>query len=209
MFLSFITYILIPAYTILFVQGSNWFTTNFSVIGNLIGRQEEFVLWGLIVGIYFFWCLRRIVRLMPERPRGTWLVPTSLVLLTFAITTPYLPEELPLKSFLHIIFAFVAAVCLMICLYLIVWKLYQREEETYRPYLMGLTGITLCSAFLLMLVGIVSSALEIFFTISTVVMVYQLYRKLCVSSSSAHGKTPTTSRSTPPPAPGSGSPPDD
>ena len=53
MLLWFITYILIPINTILFVQGSNWFTTNFSVIGNRIGREEEFVLWGLMVGIYF------------------------------------------------------------------------------------------------------------------------------------------------------------
>lgn len=178
MLLGFTAYILIPLYTVWFVQGSNWFTTNFSVIGNRIGRQEEFVLWGLMVGIYFFWCLRKIVRLMPEKPRGTWLIPTALVLLIFAITTPYLPEKLPLNAFLHIVFAFVAAVCLMICLYLIVWSLYRREKEVYRFYLVGLTGITLFSAFLLILAGIVSSALEIFFTVSTVVMVYRLYR-LC------------------------------
>ena len=55
MLLWFTAYILIPAYTILFVQGNNWFTTNFSVIGNVVGREGEFVLWGLIVGIYFFW----------------------------------------------------------------------------------------------------------------------------------------------------------
>ena len=54
MLLWFTAYILIPAYTILFVQGNNWFTTNFSVIGNVVGREGEFVLWGLIVGIYFF-----------------------------------------------------------------------------------------------------------------------------------------------------------
>lgn len=178
MFLGFTAYVLIPLYTVWFVQGSNWFTTNFSVIGNLIGRQEEFVLWGLMVGIYFFWCLRRIVRLMPEKPWCAWLIPASLVLLAFAITTPYLPEELPFKAFLHIVFAFMAAVCLMICLYLIVWKLYRREKNAYRPYLAGLAGITLFSAFLLLLAGIVSSALEIFFTISTVVMVYRLYRRI-------------------------------
>lgn len=212
MFLSFTAYILIPAYTILFVQGSNWFTTNFSVIGNLIGRQEEFVLWGLMVGIYYFWCLRRIVKRMPQKPRGTWLIPLSLVLLTFAITTPYLPKDLPLKAFLHIIFAFVAAVCLMACLYLIVWKLYQGDRKTYRPYLIGLTGITLFSSFLLVLAGIVSSALEIFFTISTVVMVCRLYRKLPSappSSCAAPGKIRKASPNTLPPAPASASPPDD
>lgn len=197
MFLCLIAYILIPAYTIWFVQDSNWFTTNFSVLGNLFGRQEEFVLWGLVVGIYFFWCLCRIVRLMPEKPRCTWLIPLSLVLLTFAITTPYLPEQLPLKAFLHIVFAFIAAVCLMACLYLIVWRLYQGENEAYRPYLIGLTGITLFSTFLLMLAGIVSSALEIFFTISTVVIVYRLYRKL---RNDSPDRSPGSSRLSSPPS---------
>lgn len=182
MVLNLIAYILIPAYTIWFVEGTDWFTTNFSVLGNMIGRSEEFVLWGLIVGIYFFWCLRRMVKLMKQKPKGTWLITASLVLLTFALTTPYLPDQLPLKSFLHIIFAFVAAVCLMLCLYLIVWRLYQTDKTLYRPYLKALVIITLFSAFLLVLAGIVSSALEIFFTISTVILVRRLLKQVAAAS---------------------------
>ena len=181
MFISIFAYFFIPAYTIFFVEGSDWFTTNFSVIGNLAGRQGEFVLWGLCVGIYFFWCLRKIVSHMEKRPRGMWLIPLSLVLLTFAITTPYLPESLPFKSFLHIIFAFLAAVCLMLCLYLILITLCRQDaaagHRTYRPYLIALICITLTSGALLWLAGIVSSALEIFFTISTVILVKRLYEK--------------------------------
>lgn len=176
MFINFIAYGLIPVYTVLFVENSNWFTTNFSVLGNLAERRTEFVLWGLLVGIYFFWCLRRIVAHMKKQPRGTWLIPLSLVLLTFAITTPYLPEALPLKSFLHIIFAFLAAACLMCCLYLIVGTLFSEDRKTYQTYLAGLICITVISLGLLWLAGIVSSALEIFFTISTVVLVRRLYK---------------------------------
>lgn len=89
MLITFTAYILIPVYTLLFVAGSDWFTTNFSVLGNIAGRNEAFVLWGLMVGIYFFVCLRKIFRHMPEKPAGTWLVPLALVLLDFAVTTPY------------------------------------------------------------------------------------------------------------------------
>lgn len=178
MFLNFIAYMLIPAYTVWFVQGSNWFTTNFSVIGNMIGRKEEFVLWGLIVGIYFFWCLRIIARQMQVRPTGSGLIPLCLILLTFALTTPYLPEQLPLKSFLHIMFAFMAAVCLMICLFLMTWQMYRLHPCVFKPYLAALVGITVISGFLLVLAGIVSSALEIFFTISTVVLVRRLLRQV-------------------------------
>mgnify|MGYP007011763847 CR=1 FL=1 len=50
MLITFTAYILIPVYTLLFVAGSDWFTTNFSVLGNIAGRNEAFVLWGLMVG---------------------------------------------------------------------------------------------------------------------------------------------------------------
>lgn len=79
MLITFTAYILIPVYTLLFVAGSDWFTTNFSVLGNIAGRNEAFVLWGLMVGIYFFVCLRKIFCRMPEKPAGTWLVPLALV----------------------------------------------------------------------------------------------------------------------------------
>lgn len=182
MLLSLIGYILIPLYTIQFVEGSNWFSTNFSVIGSSIDRKGEFVLWGIMVGIYYFYCLRTLVNRMKRKPKCTFLIPASLLLLTAAITTPYLPEEVPLKSFLHVIFSFVAAVCLLLCLYLVVWQLYQDSKEQYRPYLILLIGITLFSGFLLILVGIVSSALEIFFTISTVILVRRIHRLVSASS---------------------------
>lgn len=138
MLITFTAYILIPVYTLLFVAGSDWFTTNFSVLGNIAGRNEAFVLWGLMVGIYFFVCLRKIFRRMPEKPAGTWLVPLALVLLDFAVTTPYLPEMFPLKAYLHIVFAFLAAACLILCVFLTVLKLYQRDPREYRPYLWGI-----------------------------------------------------------------------
>ncbi|MDO5415599.1 MAG: hypothetical protein Q4F29_00215 [Lachnospiraceae bacterium] len=163
--LDFTAYLLIPCYTILFVKGSNWFTTNFSVLGNVIDRKNQFVLWGLIVGIYFYVILNFISKKLQPAPKCTFLIPLALILLVFAITTPYLPQELPLKSFLHIVFAFLAAVCLALFLLLLVVRLYRENRKEYRPYLAGLLGILLFSAFLLVLAGIISSALEIFFTL--------------------------------------------
>ena len=167
MFLCFITYILIPVYTIWFVQG-----------GNKIGREEEFILWGLVVGIYFFWSLRQIVNRMKNPPGYTWLIPLALILLSCAVTTPYLPEKLPLKSHLHILFAFLSATCLIICLWRIIWVLYLTNQEKYRPYLIGLTGIVFLSLLLFCIAGIISSALEIFFTIAATLMVRRLYLTL-------------------------------
>ena len=43
MLITFTAYILIPVYTLLFVAGSDWFTPNISVLGNIAGRNG--VLW--------------------------------------------------------------------------------------------------------------------------------------------------------------------
>lgn len=176
-------YVVIPVFTILFALDSNLFTSNFSVIGSQIGRQEEFVLWGLIVGIYFFWCLQRISSYAAfqsrRKPKGMWLAPLALMLLAFAITTPYLPKRFPLAALLHVSFAFLSAVCLALDILLTVWSLYRRDKKRYRPFLIGLTGIVLCSLALLLMCGIVSSALEIFFTISSAVLVQRLYEAVC------------------------------
>lgn len=178
MLLWFTAYILIPVYTVLFVQGSNWFTTNFSVIGNQIGRQEAFVLWALLVGIYFFYSLQIIVAQMAVPPKATWLIPLALLLLASSVITPYLPEKLPLKSMLHIVFSFMAALCLLLSMGNILWRLYQDDRKKYRPYLIGLAGIAIFSILLLILAGIISSALEIFFTITSSLLVRRIYLTL-------------------------------
>lgn len=173
MLLSFLSYFFIPAYTLLFVKGYSWVTTNFSVIGNL-HRRDAFVVWGVLVGYYFFIVMRRLIRCMKKKSKGSFLVPLSLILLLFAVTTPYLPELLPFQSLLHIVFAFMAAVCLMLCLYLIVWQFYREDQTVYRSYLWALGIITVVCAFLLLSIGIISTVLEIFFTISVAVLTRRL-----------------------------------
>ena len=91
------------------------------------------------------------------------------------VTTPYLPEELPFKAFLHIVFAMAAALCLCLYLFLAAWRLRKEDRTAGLVTLWCLAGILLVSAVLLILVGIVSSALEIFFTFSTVFLSRYLY----------------------------------
>ncbi|MFR5601607.1 MAG: hypothetical protein ACLTKI_04280, partial [Lachnospiraceae bacterium] len=91
-----------------------------------------------------------------------------------AITTPYLPEELPLKSVLHIAFAFLAAVLLILFLLLVSWAQYQQFPDRYRSFLMGILMIIAGSAVLFISVGIISTVLEIYVTFTTVFMADRL-----------------------------------
>lgn len=178
MTMNAMAYFLIPAYTVLFTRGYGWFTTNFSVIGNIMDKKLAFLTWGVMVGLYFYLIYRSVLKQTVLRPLTKGLVPAALLLLFFAITTPYLPDELPLKSFLHIVFAFVSTVLLLAFLICVSWRQYRLDPGVYRPFLAGLAGIVAVSAALLVLAGIVSSALEIFLTVTTVVLSRRLTVRL-------------------------------
>ena len=98
----------------------------------------------------------------------------ALALLFFAITTPYLPEELPLKSVLHIIFAFLSALLVLLFLLLVIWSQYQIYPHVYRRYLYGWLAIVCGSVLLLAAAGIISSALEIYVTLTSAAMAERL-----------------------------------
>ena len=166
MILNLAAFFIIPGYTLLFIRNFNLFSLNFSVIGNMLGRKRGFCLWGMMSRVSAHLKLSRGVR---------YLVHTALFLLFCAVTTPYLPEELPFKAFLHIVFAMAAALCLCLYLFLTAWRLRKEDRTAGLVTLWCLAGILLMSAVLLILVGIVSSALEIFFTFSTVFLSRYLY----------------------------------
>ena len=181
--LNFTAYFLIPLSTVLFAWDSNWFTTNFSVLSNGMERKNAFAFWGLLVGVYFFCILHQISRKMFPAPRGISLISLSLLLLVCGVVTPYLPENLPVPSFLHVVFSFFAAVSLSVFLLLLLYQLSLRFPGEYRVYSWILAGILFLSAILLLLAGIVSSALEIFFTISAAVFCRKLLEKVSMKNS--------------------------
>ena len=171
-------YIIIPIYTLLFAWGTDWFTTNFSVLGNLYGRKNIFLLWGIIVGTYFYCVLKRVILNLPRNEKEKAFSIAALFFLTFGVLTPYLPDDQPLQSVLHVVLSFMASFSLLICLYMVIWKLYCMNQAEYQPYLICMMGITMISAVLLIISGIVSTALEIFFILSCSALLQKLYSKV-------------------------------
>lgn len=171
-------YIIIPIYTLLFAWGTDWFTTNFSVLGNLYGRKNIFLLWGIIVGTYFYCVLKRVICNLPRNEKEKAFSIAALFFLTFGVLTPYLPDAQPFQSVLHVVLSFMASFSLLICLYMVIWKLYCMNQAEYRPYLICMMGITMISAVLLLISGIVSTALEIFFILSCSALLQKLYSKV-------------------------------
>lgn len=179
MILIFITaYVIIPIYTVLFAWKTDWFNMNFSVLGNLTPRKYLFLLWGIIVGTYFYYVLKRIIRDLPRNKKEKAASIVAILLLALAVITPYLPDSHPFPAVLHVIFSFLASIFLIICLYMVIWKLYCMNQAAYRPFLFCLNVITVLSALLFTLAGIVSTALEVFFVLSSTVLLKKLYDRV-------------------------------
>ena len=96
------------------------------------------------MGSYFYMIHRNIKSRAALHPICARIDSAALVLLFCAITTPYLPEELPLKSVLHIVFAFLSAVLVLLYLLWIIRTRYQTEPGAYRPFLYGWGAIVGC-----------------------------------------------------------------
>lgn len=182
---------LIPAYTLLFAGAVAWFGTNFSVLA-VTGPEHYrgFVVWGVLAGIYFLAVMWWIGGRMPRR-RSRWGVRGLTILGCFslggALMLPYLPQSWPKVASAHIILAFVACVLVMLALLLALRTLIQAGKRACRPLMRGWLAVTAGSAALFLVGGMVTSALEVFFTISAV----QLARRLLLRVADMEGgKTP-------------------
>lgn len=158
--------LLIPAYTLLFAGATQWFSSNFSVIA-VMGRDNYrgFVLWGLLAGGYFLAVLIQIGRTFRMRSvrRTMYLLTVSAcACLGCAIMVPYLPDYLPRFARLHVMWAFSACVLLMLAL-ACAWR---ENHARYARLLLAWVGIAAGSGVLFAAAEMVSSALEVFFTIA-------------------------------------------
>ncbi|NBI67771.1 hypothetical protein D1646_13355 [Pseudoflavonifractor sp. 60] len=172
--LDFFACFLIPGYTLLFAGSVQWFSTNFSVIA-VTGpdHYRGFVYWGLLAGGYFLFVLSGLAVGLPQpgaRLTVRVLTAVALLSLAYAVAIPYLPAYFPKHAVLHVALAAEACVLLMVALLLVI--LFRRQEEPdrwQRPFLVWKLIVLGC-AVIFLIPRMVSTALEVFFTISAALL---------------------------------------
>lgn len=173
--LDFFACFLIPAYTLLFAGSVQWFGTNFSVIA-VTGpdHYRGFVWWGILAGSYFFVMLSKLAFLLPrrwERNLVRLLTVCAVLALSYAVAIPYLPACFPKYAALHVLLAAGACVLLMLALLIILLALRRIDPARWRRPLRGWGLIVAGSALLFLIPMMVSTALEVFFTISAALLI--------------------------------------
>lgn len=167
--------LLLSVYTVLFAGSVEWFGTNFSVLAVTgANHYRGFFIWGLLAACYYLLVLGGISRTLSS-PHAQLLICALCLMgcgaLGASLAIPYLPENFPRYADLHVVLAFSACVFLMAALLTAILSC----GGTYRRLLGVWWGIIGISTLLFVWVGIVSTALEVFFTLSTVWLTRRLY----------------------------------
>ena len=170
---------LIPAYTLLFAGSVEWLGTNFSVIA-VTGKDHYwgFVYWGALAGGYFAVMLTKLALILPrlwQRSAVCLLALLACLALGYALAIPYLPDDFPGFASLHVVLAAGACVLLMLALLLVLLSLYRDSPENYRLLLVRWGLIVGGSGLLFLLAGMVSSALEVFFTLTAALLTRRIW----------------------------------
>lgn len=180
--LDLVSCFLIPGYTLLFAGSIQWFSTNFSVIAVTgADHYRGFVYWGVLAGSYFLVMLIRLAWCLPTHLAwaGVLLLTVGAVLsLGYAIAIPYLPAYFPKYAALHVLLAALACVLLMAALLLCLLALRREDRQRWNPPLWGWLGIVIGSAVLFLIPQMVSTALEVFFTISATLLVRNMWLRI-------------------------------
>ena len=177
-FLDFFACFLIPAYTLLFAGSVQWFGTNFSVTA-VTGpdHYRGFIYWGVLAGGYFFVLLNRLASALPalwERVCARLLAACAVLCLAYALAIPYLPAYFPKYAALHVVLAASACVLLMLDQLFIILVLRRKDPARWAGPLRACWWIAAGCAVLFLIPKMVSTALEVFFTISAALLARRL-----------------------------------
>lgn len=171
--------LLIPAYTLLFAGGMEWFGTNFSVIA-VTGpdHYRGFIYWGVLAGGYFLVMLLRLAATLPPLPARlgvSGLTLAACLSLCYAVAIPYLPAYFPRYAALHVGLAAGACVLLMLALLWSLLVLRRHRPGRYDGALRAWLLIVAACGVLFLIPRMVSTALEVFFTISVTLLVRRIW----------------------------------
>lgn len=166
---DFIFLLLIPCLTILLPGRTDWFTSNFSVVGSIFPQNVFLLIWAVITGSFYRTFTKRSIRQTAPFiaiDNELFLTDISVFLLIAAVFLPYRPNQKPLAAVLHLAMAFTSTVLFYLAVTIADLKLYVLAPDLFSlptAMLVFAAAVTFC--LLALCNFIISSALEIFLTI--------------------------------------------
>lgn len=167
--INLFSWFIIPCMTILMPGKSSWLKSNFSVAGSQPPGQLFLILWGAVTGSFFYLLIQKTIgqaALFIHGEKERDLTECAVFLLLISVFLPYQPAAHPVLSVMHVACAFVASALLYLILLLLDLKMYFHLPDAFRALTVALLAVLPVSLLLFIWAGsMISSALEIFFTI--------------------------------------------
>lgn len=170
---------LISFLTLLLASGFELTSTNFSVIGSRGGRRLIFLLWGALTGNYFYLYTEKLIEMTDcqDRIMEGFLL-SSLFFFITAVGIPYIPEQVPRMSRLHVEISFLAPLLLGISQLRFLLLLQNKIGNNFLSQWFFMVFLGVGSTALFLAIGIVSSLLEIFLILGICLYLLLLHYKL-------------------------------
>lgn len=176
-----IFWFLIPILTILLPGRSDWFTSNFSVVGSAYPGNLYLFLWAAFTGLSYRRIMKHIIgQSAPFLSSGKEAVLTDLafILLISSVFFPYLPDARPVTAAVHLILALLSTVLFYLTATWIALRLFLAAPELFALPVCLLIAAILITVLLLALSGfLISSALEIFLTVFAGIWLDLVFRR--------------------------------
>jgi hypothetical protein len=123
--------VMIPLSTYLLATKESPLYYSLSMIGNESGHRMEFILWGIMTGLFLTFFIERLYALKSfENPRARKLLIASLIFLLLTVLIPYM-KDLKILSKIHNIMAAAFGFSLTASLYLFIKYLSERDQKLY------------------------------------------------------------------------------
>lgn len=181
--INLFSWFIIPALTVLMPGKTSWIKSNFSVATSQPPGQFFLILWGLITGSYFYLLLKKTIgQAAPfiRTEKEIFLTDLAVFLLIFSVILPYTPIVRPFLSTVHVACAFVASALLYLIFLLLNFKMYFFRPDSFRTLTVSLLcALPVCLLLFFMAGNMISSALEIFFTVFCCLWIRLFYFKVC------------------------------
>lgn len=175
-FIDFLACVLIPVYTLLLMERERWLTTNFSSAA-MTGpvRFQAFAGWAVVLGGCFALMLTGICRTLPRPSRTYGLVLAACLAFAGTVIVPYLPGQRPRAARAHVLLSFGASILIMAAVLLVLLQCRSGQRRRYNRYLWAWCAIALVSAALYLWAGKVTGGLEVWFVVTTTLLVRALW----------------------------------
>ena len=174
-----ILFLVLPIYLGDFAQVEPLTQSNFSSIGNRQEYRTSFILWAILNSGFLTIYTQHLLEQVSRRSLlARTLLDMSCIALLITVLLPFLPDNFPMLSRLHSVFAKITPVFLWSGMFVLVWQLTKWVSMDLQKFLAYLVIIGIAAVFLICEFGIGTSLVEVFACMALEILLYSLHNEM-------------------------------